>query len=249
MFPFGRPVVAALLVAVCPTNARAANPTSTSAPVDQLIPWLLDEQSQLRGIPFSEVIMDATGKHVLPFDAKNETDQRVLKQISAALNETLTRMNASDSPARRILRINEVSSHFEDLLRELLNAASGLSCDFPRTVDGKLQRSGYPDLRILDLASNKVFYLDPKLYAVGSHDSSFRTFYFEPRVATNKIHDDAVHFIAGIEHSMRDENLVWKFTRWDVIDLANFKVKLKAEFQGSNRDMYRQEAVVASSAK
>ena len=78
---------------------------------------------------------------------------------------------------------------------------------------------------------------------------AFRTFYFEPKLTTNKVHDDAVHFIAGIEHSTRDENLVWKFTRWDVIDLANFKVKLKAEFQGSNKDMYRPEAIVASSAK
>src|SRR5947209_20263543 len=162
--------------------------------------------------------MDATGKHVLPFDAKNDTDQRVRKQISAALNETLTRMNAPDSPVQRIVRINEVSSHFEDLLRELLNAAPGLSCDFPRTVDGKLQRSGYPDLRIVDVASKKVFYLDPKLYAVGSRDSSFRTFYFEPKVTTNKVRDDAVHFIAGLEHEARKDGR-WNFTRWDVVDL------------------------------
>jgi hypothetical protein len=42
---------------------------------------------------------------------------------------------------------------------------------------------------------------------------------------------------------------IWKFTRWDLVDLSRFTVKLKAEFQGSNRDMYRPEAVVASSAK
>ena len=249
MFPFSRRVAAAVLVTLCVTNARATNPSPASAPVDQLIPWLLDEQSQLRGIPFSQVIMDATGKRVLPFDSKNETDQRVLKHICAAMEETLARMNAADSPIQQIQRINEVSSHFEDALRELLNSTPGLKCDFPRTVDGKLQRSGYPDLRIVDVVSNKVFYLDPKLYAVGSRGSSFRTFYFEPKITTNKIHDDGVHFIAGIEHPTRDQNVVWKFTRWDVIDLANFKVKLKAEFQGSNRDMYRPEAVVASSAK
>jgi len=34
-----------------------------------------------------------------------------------------------------------------------------------------------------------------------------------------------------------------------MVDLAQFKVKLKAEFQGSNRDMYQPEAIVASSAK
>jgi hypothetical protein len=31
------------------------------------------------------------------------------------------------------------------------------------------------------------------------------------------------------------------------VGLAHFEVKLKAEFQGSNRDMYRREAIVATS--
>ena len=117
----------------------------------------------------------------------------------------------------------------------------------------------FPDLRIVDLASKRVFYLDPKLYAAGSRDSSFRTFYFEPKIATNKVRGDAVHFIVGFEHQPtqdsgltgepREKSGMWKFTRWDFVDLAQFKVKLKAEFQGSNHDMYRPEAVVATSAK
>jgi hypothetical protein len=40
----------------------------------------------------------------------------------------------------------------------------------------------------------------------------------------------------------------WNFTRWDLVDLSEFKVKLKAEFQGSNRDMYRPDATAGSSA-
>jgi hypothetical protein len=275
-------VVSASLFEVVVATANNPNPI---APVDQLIPWLMDEESQLRGIPFSEVIMDATGKRVLAFDPKAEVDRRVIKRIGGALDETLQRMNAADSPIQNIKRINEVSSHFEDSLRELLNVGPDLKCDFPRTSDGKVQRSGYPDLRIVDGSSHKVFYLDPKLYAAGSRDSSFRTFYFEPKVATGKIHDDAVHLIAGIEHQLSPRSdsaselreagsayapasalimsptswiaaqrqnspkTTWKFTRWDVVDLSNFKVKLKAEFQGSNRDMYRPEAIVASSEK
>jgi hypothetical protein len=47
----------------------------------------------------------------------------------------------------------------------------------------------------------------------------------------------------------RDYNAMWKFTRWDLVDLSRFTVKLKAEFQGSNRDMYRPEAIISSSAK
>jgi hypothetical protein len=119
-------------------------------------------------------------------------------------------------------------------------------------------------LRIIDLESKRVFYLDPKLYAAGSRDSSFRTFYLEPKKSINKVRDDTVHFVVGFEHAPRETGAVspsarrsraeaakakWKFTRWDLVDLSRFIVKLKAEFQGTNRDMYRPEAIVASSAK
>jgi len=228
---------------------QPGSPTrATAAPVDQLIPWLLNEDRQLRGIPFGEVIFDTTGKRVFAFNRQDETDQRVAKQISAACDETLKRLNAPDSVIQNVGRINEVSSHFEDALRDLLNTTPGLNCDFPHTAQDRVLRSGYPDLRIVDLASKRVFYLDPKLYVRGSRDSTFRTFYFEPKIATNKVRDDAVHFIVGIEHEPR-KNGRWNFTRWDLVDLAQFKLKLKAEFQGSNLDMYRPEAIVATSAK
>jgi hypothetical protein len=179
---------------------RSPDAGTAKEPVDQLIPWLLEEDRQLRGIAFSEVILDTTGKRVLAID------RRVINQIAASSDETMTRLNAPDSgPIQHVERINEVSSHFEDSLRELLNSAPGLSCDFPPTADGKVQRSGYPDLRIVDLASKRVYYLDAKLYAAGSGDSSFRTFYFEPKVATNKVRDEAVHFIVGFEHEPREQ--------------------------------------------
>jgi len=219
---------------------------ATTSPVDTLIPWLLQEDTQLRGLPFAEVIEDATGKKVLAIDPQNQADQRVIKQIATVLDEVVRRLNQPESVIQGVARINEVSSHFEDLLRELLNAAPGLSCDFPRTADGHVQRSGYPDLRILHQETKRVYYLDPKLYAAGSRESSFRTFYFEPKKSTNKVLDDAVHLVVGFEHEPRTEGR-WKFTRWDLVDLAHFQVKLKAEFQASNRDLYRPEAVVASS--
>src|SRR4029077_5985101 len=99
--------------------ASAAMAPLSSAPkaaVDQLIPWLLDEDQQLRGVPFGELILDTTGRKVLPFDANNAVDQRLAKLISAACNETMNRLNAPDSEIQNIDRINEVSSHFEDIL-------------------------------------------------------------------------------------------------------------------------------------
>ena len=227
------------------TLARGAH----CAPVDELIPWLLQENQELREISFSKVVANATGKRVLSLDLKSDGDQRVIKQISGVLDETMKRMNAPESAVQKVGRINEVSSHVENLLRELLSSVAGLTCDFPRTSKGRVQRSGYPDLRIVDAASQRVFYLDPKLYAAGSRDSSFRTFYFEPKVTTNKVTDDAVHLIVGFEHEPKSSGGRWNFTRWDLVDLAHFKVRLKAEFQGSNRDIYRPEAVVATSEK
>ena len=228
---------------------KSAPRSPGQAPIDQLIPWLLNEDEQLRGVPFSDVIFDTTGKKVLPFDPNDAVDQRVAKAISVASDEAMKRMNAPGSTVRNVDRINEVSSHFEDTLRDLLSNTAGLRCDFPLTAEGKVQRSGYPDLRIIDLESKRVFYLDPKLYAAGSRDSNFRAFYFEPRKATNKVRDDAVHFVVGFEHATREKNGVWKFRRWDLVDLSRFTVNLKAEFQGSNGDLYRAEAIVASSEK
>lgn len=124
---------------------------------------------------------------------------------------------------------------------------------------------------IFDATGKKVLPFEVNNPVAGSRDISFRAFYFEPKKSTNKVGDDAVHFVVGFEHAPRDVaaslgrgdsgndqntatehrgyNVTWKFTRWDLVDLSRFNVKLKAEFQGSNRDMYRPEAVVASSAK
>src|SRR5437773_9167937 len=174
------------------TAGPGSTPPATAAPVDQLIPWLLNEDRQLRGIPFSEVIFDTTGKRVFTFNRQDETDQRVAKQISAACDETLKRLNAADSVIQNVGRINEVSSHFEDALRDLLNTTPGLSCDFPHTAQDRVLRSGCPDLRIVDLASKRGFCLDPNLYVKGSRHSTFRTYQFEPKIATNKVRHDVL---------------------------------------------------------
>lgn len=249
--PFAKLIVF-LLIGICHVAIAAEPPANVASPkpasqVNALIPWLLQGDHEFREIPFSEVIFAATGKKILALDQKAEADQALVRRVGEILNEVMTRMNAADSVIQKVDRINEVSSHFEDLLRELLNRIPGYRCDFPHTAEERVQRSGYPDLRLVEIASNRVFYLDPKLYAAGSRESSFRTFYFEPKVTTNKVRDDAVHLLVGFEHAPRS-NGRWTFTRWDLVDLSHFKVRLKAEFQGSNRDIYKPEAILASSA-
>ena len=235
----------ALALGLAFTIASADDKTDA---VNKLIPWLLNENDALKGIRFAEVIAATSGKKVIAIDAKDKDDQRVLAQIGTALDAVLTAMNAPDSKTRGVKRVNEMSSKFEDAIHEKLNAVPGIECAVPKTTTGAHLRSGYPDLRLVDKATGRVFYLDPKLFAQGSKTSALRTFYFEPKRTTNKVNDDARHLIIGIEHD-RDAEGVVRFTRWELIDLAGFRVKLKAEFEGSNADMYRPESVVGAGPK
>ncbi len=234
----------AIILAALTAFAGAEEKTSA---VRKLIPWLLDESDKLEDIPFAEVIATTSGKRVLPVDRKDAETARILGKISTALDGVLLKMNAADSPTKKEKRVNEMSSHFEDALRAALNAVEGFSCEVPSTTAGAKQRSGYPDMRLTDRKTGRILYLDPKLYAKGSRTSSLRTFYFTPRRETNKVNDDAHHLIVAFEHDKADDGM--KFTRWELVDLAGFKVKLKAEFEGSNRDLYRDEATVAKSVE
>ena len=238
-FKHARSVVA--LAAFCATvfPAESQSNDAQSAKIHELVSWLLNNNEAMHGMPFSEVVAATSGKKIIPID--RDKDAAILKQIGAALDIVLTRMNAEDSPVKKAGRINEASHFFEDAMQEEFNKIPGCKSSFPLTADGKVQRSGYPDLQ-LDLPDGRTFYLDPKLFAKGSRASSFRTFYFEPRSGTNKVNRDACHLIVGIEH---DFAATGRFLSWELVDLADFRVQLKAEFEGSNRDLYREAAVVA----
>ncbi len=221
---------------------------TNKADAAKVIVAVAQADGELKGIPFADVVKATTGKKILSFDLTNEADRELLAKIGAAMDEVMTRMNATNSVAQKQKRINEVSSHFENEIKQVLNGTPGFSCDIPRLASGKVQRSGYPDLRLVDKKTGRIVYIDPKLYAQGSRSSSFRTFYFEPKTDTNKILDDACHLIVGFEHDGRKSG-EWKFLSWELIDLSQFKVRLKAEFQGSNRDLYQEAAIVGTSRK
>jgi hypothetical protein len=120
---------------------------------------LLDEKQALRGIAFSQVIFDTTGKRVLPVDLKSDLHAKVIKHISVALTEAVRQLNMPENRVYSVARINEVSSHVDDMLRDLINRSPGLSCDLPHTAQDKVQRSGYPDLRIVEVATRKASFI------------------------------------------------------------------------------------------
>lgn len=212
--------------------ASAAKPQNDVA----LVKFLLGENLSNRTFSFATVAEASSGKRVIPLtDAP--AHQRVIAAINKALTATLAEFNQPDSPVRKLRRINEASRFFEDGLHKHLNEDPAVTCEIPPTRAGEHQRSGYPDLRIVDRETKLVLYLDPKLIEQGSAESTFRTFYFEPKNETLKITDDAVHLLVGIEHDGKPN--LWTFTGWRLVDLSTLQVRLKAEFQASNAELYK----------
>ena len=206
-----------------------------------LVRGLLAEGLSDREFEFAVVAEGASGKKVIPLEDR-KSGARVRAAVETVLTDLIVAMSQDDSPVRGLRRINEGSRFFEDGLLEALDAMEGVRCEIPQTREGKAQRSGYPDLKITDEATGEVYYLDPKLMETGSEDSTLRTFYFEPKGETLKITEDATHLLVGIEHDGNDGE--WKFLGFRFVDLANLKVRLKAEFQASNRDLYGEGSVL-----
>lgn len=237
-----------VFVAVGLTGCERAQPVQVviedEPSVESLVTAVLNGGGTYKDVDFSALIETSTGNRVLPVDPNDPVDAEILDLVNGALQKVLAKFNKPDSVTHQESRINEVSSYFEEALLTELDLAPELICGYPRTAEGNLQRAGYPDLMIRHLESGRVVYLDPKLVEEGSLDSSLRTFYFTPRRETNKVLHDAHHLLVGIEHDGNTGK--WKYLRWHLVDLARFQVTLKAEFQASNRDLYRPELLIGT---
>jgi hypothetical protein len=229
------------------TGGAAPDEGTSRQALDRMLALLLQKGERFRDLPFRTVIQAATGNRVLPLDPDSAPDTAIIQVVSHSMDRVLNRLNRPDSPTNEESRINEVSSHFERALRETLDGREAFSCTIPKNAAGEEQRSGYPDLRLIHHRSGRVTYLDPKLVAQGSLDSSFRTFYYTPKSRTNKVLEDAHHLLIGIEHDANTGR--WTFLRWHLVDLHGFKVRLKTEFQAGNDDLYRPDLLIRSSRR
>lgn len=202
----------------------------------KLVKQLLSEELGKRRFSFSSVVEAATGKQVIPFNEDIESHLAVKTALKTAMTAVLAEHNDATSPTRSLRRINEASRFFEESLIRELNALPDFSCTVPTLSSGKILRSGYPDLRLIHTPTGLVTYLDPKLLEEGSLGSTLRSFYYSPRTQTNKITENALHLLIGIEHDGKDG--AWTFLDWQLSDLSQLKIRLKAEFQASNFDVY-----------
>lgn len=232
------------LFCLCPGHAvfGAEDDSADESSLEELLTLLLREDSQFRDLKFRSVVRAATDREVLPLEAGEKPDDRIREVLQKDMAGVMDQLNRPESPTNQEGRINEVSAHFERKLREKIDSREEFTCEVPQNEEGDSQVSGYPDLRMVHTPTGRVAYLDPKLVAEGALDNGFRTFYYSPKGQTNKILDDAHHLLIGIVHDRNTGN--WEFLDWHLVDLYDFTVDLKAEFQAGNDDLYRPELLV-----
>lgn len=236
------------LLAGFPLLFCAAEPPGDTAGIDGFVHWLLEDGERLEDLRFAAVVEAVSGCAVLPVDPSDPVDAAMLAHLQATLDAMLESLSAPAHPIHEVGRVNEISRHMEEYLREHLQLEGQYRCEIPPTASGQTQRAGYPDLSWQHIESGRIFYLDPKVYKQGSEDSSFRSFYFEPKQRTNKILADASHLVVGIAHGGKVEGR-WQLEAWKIVDLIHFRVRLKAEFQASNRELYQESAVLGESSR
>lgn len=213
--------------------------------IERLIPWLLDDERDLENIPFARILEATTGRQALEFNPDRHGE--LLNTLTSVFDACLAVMNEHDSPIRSGGRINEASRHIESELMERINALPGWVCALPKTSDGRTQRSGYPDLQIT-APDGTIIYLDPKLHTAANRESSLRTFYYSARKDTNKVNDDGLHLLLGLQHNGKPGDAL-RLEEWTLVDISTLPIRLKAEFQASNRDLYARDLIIAESAK
>lgn len=197
-------------------------------------------KSGIDELPFRDVVLASTGHEIIPFD---DSTRRIIDEVESCLLS-----NFSDLSKRiqfeYVGRPNELGNEIEKILIDLFNTElTTIVCERPRTKDGQIQISGYPDgiLRSQNhsLLDPDVVYFDVKIYQSKTKDSTFRTFYYQP-TNQSKIHHTAPHFLIGFEvESLAGNNQPpFRIVNFNIVDIYDMHVKFKAEFNTHNRNIY-----------
>lgn len=195
----------------------------------------------MKGIPFSVAIKALTGCDVLAFDSSLNENKKLLEQLSKAAQfagkKAYQKGIFTDRP-------NEAGNRIEPFVVEALRSV-GLKADKPVSKSGKKKVAGYPDIQIED-QNGRIVYLDCKTYNTKTKDQSFRTFYFSPS-EDPKITRDAFHLLMSfeLETEEREGKTVFVPISWQIYTLDKLLVQIKHEFNASNKDLYKEEALLA----
>jgi hypothetical protein len=196
----------------------------------------------IKDIPFPVAIKVISGHKVIPFNKSSEEDRKLLDKLEMAAQIAGTQANKLGFERNRP---NEVGNDIEPYVKKALSQV-GLRAETPRNIQGRRQGLAYPDIEIAE-PNGRITYLECKTYNIKNISTSQRAFYFSPSV---KITHDARHLLLSyqIERIQRGAKMIFVPVHWRIYTIDDLLVSVKHEFNASNRDMYRNEALLAESS-
>lgn len=198
----------------------------------------------LKNIPFKIAIKAISGCKVIPFNKNDPKDQQLLKDLIEATKIATKNANQHGIFTRRE---NEVGNHIEPFMIEALNKI-GLKADRPTTKEGKKKAVGYPDIFLED-RYGRPNYIECKTYNERNYQTTQRSFYFSPaeRPTDFKVIHDARHIIISfkIERAERNDKRAFVPVYWKIFSTDNLIGQIKHEFNSTNKQMYRDDALLA----
>ena len=179
--------------------------------------------------PFHEVIHGLCGHKVIPLDAGNARDARLLATLDGCLREVLLRLGREPIVSKRV---NEVGNKIEPYFMDAVNTQAGYKAEVP---GGK--SAGYPDLLVTeDGEPERYTYVECKTYNAESVNSGFRSFFLSGSESF-KVQHDARHLVAGFQIiNIGGER--YRATGFKLVDAYNLPCSLKEEWNPSNRHLY-----------
>lgn len=162
-------------------------------------------------------------------DLTNDYDKNLISNLKQKLLGSLRAIEKSGQYFRGN-RINDVGSQIETYFVRDLNTP-------PFTVRQLVQK-GYPDIEIT--FNGESVYVELKTSGV-KEESSYRYFYYS---TGSKIKKTSRHILLSILAESTDRGY-WTVKSFIISDLSRLKVRLKAEFNASKRDLMNEQSKIA----
>lgn len=190
----------------------------------------------LRGIPFSVIVNSLAEHKVIRIDKSDPNDIELLQKLEKTIHLCATDLKSN--PIRRP-RPNEVGNDVEAFVMRALPRA-GLTAARPTSHAGMGKSTGYPDILVRD-SNNRPTYLECKIFAAGSADTTMRSFYLSPSESF-KVSFDARHLLLAFcmlpKAIVGSRDSLYVPTGYKLTDLHDLLCDVKYEFDSDNRRLY-----------
>lgn len=196
----------------------------------------------VRDIPFSVIIKSLAEQQVIQIDRSDPADLELVGSIEKAIRICAAELKSH--PIKRP-RPNEVGNDVEAYVMRALPQA-GLKAVRPTSKRGLGKATGYPDILVHD-GANRATYLECKIFAYGTAETTMRSFYLSPSESF-KVTVDARHLLLafGMRASpvagSRDSAYIPE--SFKLVDLHDLPCDVKYEFNSDNRRLYDPQLVL-----